>query len=194
MGFLLWTERSLVTVRLFFLMKIMLPIRLLDYELSDYRAVGLAAIGSHWDGTSLDIWFEDSFIRDSYNSNPHFFDLMLAGRVRAHIILKTWNSPVPAGTGRFLNIYIINNRVHFFDIVGYQTRLHTLQQASVDCRQCQRNRQNADPANYWRLDTVIYDVKGKKTSSTSWYHGNSCFQYNVRSDSPPPTSNHKSGG
>ena len=43
-------------------------------------------------------------------------------------------------------------------------------------------------------DTVnyTYDVKGKKTSGTSWYWGIPRFQYGVRSD--PPTSNHKSVG
>ena len=43
-----------------------------------------------------------------------------------------------------------------------------------------------------RSDTVIHDVKGKKTSSSSWYWGIPPFQYVVRSD--PPTSNHKSVG
>ena len=31
-------------------------------------------------------------------------------------------------------------------------------------------------------------------SGTSWYPGIPRFQYGVRSDSPPPTSKHKSGG
>ena len=49
---------------------------------------------------------------------------------------------------------------------------------------------------YRRSDTVkyTYDVKGKKTSGTSWYWGIPRFQYGVRSDSSLPTSNHKSGG
>ena len=46
------------------------------------------------------------------------------------------------------------------------------------------------------MDTVIYDIKSKETSGNSscWYQGIPCFQYDVLSDSPPPTSNHKSGG
>ena len=43
-------------------------------------------------------------------------------------------------------------------------------------------------------DTVIYDIKAKKTSGTSWYRGNPYFKYGVRSNSPPLTSNHKSRG
>ena len=37
-------------------------------------------------------------------------------------------------------------------------------------------------------------VEYKRTSGSNWYRWNPCFQYGVRSDSPPPTSNHKSGG
>ena len=71
---------------------------------------------------------------------------MLAGKnqIRAHSISKTWNSPVPAGTGRFIIIFFfipftsyikVSDRLatfsnlqwlyfaRFFDIVGYQ---HTL--------------------------------------------------------------------
>ena len=45
-----------------------------------------------------------------------------------------------------------------------------------------------------RSGTAIYDVKGKLTSGTSWYGGILRFQYGMRSDPPPPTLNHKSGG
>ena len=38
--------------------------------------------------------------------------------------------------------------------------------------------------NVKETDTVNYDVKVKKTTSTSWYRRISCFQYDVRSDSP----------
>ena len=39
-----------------------------------------------------------------------------------------------------------------------------------------------------RSDTVMNDIKGKRTSGTSWHRGIPCCQYGKRSVSPPPTS------
>ena len=65
---------------------------------------------------------------------------------------------------------------------------------SVESRQCQRDgkkRYFKLLIAVWRSDMVICDVTGKSMSGTNWYRRILCFHYRLRSDSFPPTSNHK---